>query len=185
MGVKKTKTIDDLLALPEDARAELIDGEIVMMAPASNEHSRVQTRLTSIVEQYQFGKRKKNEDYWVIVAEAWTEYNTENAYVHDVAGFVSNEYDPKLKRQIARPKWVCEVMSPSNWIKDTQHLRVLLATFQVPFYWTVDPLRKEIVVYQLVSNSIYGVVDSVPDGVVVELKPFPGLKIDTSYIFNP
>ena len=38
LAQKKSYTIDDIYALPEGERAELIDGQIYMMAPPSRKH---------------------------------------------------------------------------------------------------------------------------------------------------
>ena len=46
---ENTYTIEDIYALPEGERAELIDGQIYYMAPPSRKHQRISTRLTSII----------------------------------------------------------------------------------------------------------------------------------------
>lgn len=38
-------TIDDIYALPDDERAELIDGQIYYMAPSSRKHQKITGRL--------------------------------------------------------------------------------------------------------------------------------------------
>ena len=45
-------TIDDIYALPDGERAELIDGRMYMMAPPSRKHQRISTRLVSIIDRY-------------------------------------------------------------------------------------------------------------------------------------
>ena len=49
---EETYTIDDIYALPEGERAELIDGHMYMMAPPSRKHQRISTRLVSIIDRY-------------------------------------------------------------------------------------------------------------------------------------
>lgn len=49
---ESTYTIDDIYALPEGERAELIDGHIFYMAPPNRIHQRISTRLTSIIDRY-------------------------------------------------------------------------------------------------------------------------------------
>ena len=41
---ENTYTIEDIYALPEGERAELIDGQIYYMAPPSRKHQRISTR---------------------------------------------------------------------------------------------------------------------------------------------
>ena len=70
-------TIEDLMALPEDDKAELINGRIYMMAPASLEHSRTCGALTSKITVYVETTEKgpDDPDSWVIIPEAWTYYD--------------------------------------------------------------------------------------------------------------
>ena len=49
---EKTYTVDDIYALPEDERAELIDGIIYDMAPPSRLHQKISTRLVSVIDRY-------------------------------------------------------------------------------------------------------------------------------------
>ena len=42
-------TIDDIYALPEGERAELIDGHIYYMAPPSRTHQKISMELSSLM----------------------------------------------------------------------------------------------------------------------------------------
>ena len=56
-------TIDDIYALPDGERAELIDGRMYMMAPPSRKHQRISTRLVSIIDRYIEEHKGKCEVY--------------------------------------------------------------------------------------------------------------------------
>ena len=56
-------TIDDIYALPDGERAELIDGRMYMMAPPSRKHQRISTRLVSIIDRYIEEHKEKCEVY--------------------------------------------------------------------------------------------------------------------------
>lgn len=45
-------TIDDIYALPDGQRAELIDGQLYMMAPQSRTHQRIVGELFTVINQY-------------------------------------------------------------------------------------------------------------------------------------
>ena len=45
-------TIEDIYALPDGQRAELIDGQMYMMAPPSYRHQRLVAQFTKILGQY-------------------------------------------------------------------------------------------------------------------------------------
>ena len=48
----KEYTIDDIYALPEGQRAELIDGQMFMMAPPTRRHQRITLELSTIINNY-------------------------------------------------------------------------------------------------------------------------------------
>ena len=45
-------TIEDIYALPDGQRAELIDGQIYDMAPTSRIHQKISTQLVSCINHY-------------------------------------------------------------------------------------------------------------------------------------
>ena len=47
---EKTYTVDDIYALPEDERAELIDGQIYYMAPPTRKQQDVSMELSSQIK---------------------------------------------------------------------------------------------------------------------------------------
>ena len=52
LSQKKTYTIKDIYALPEGQRAELIDGQMYMMAPPNRIHQRLSHLLDWTIENY-------------------------------------------------------------------------------------------------------------------------------------
>ncbi len=52
--VKKEEvyTIEDIYALPEGERAELIDGQIYLMAPSSTNHQRILNYINTEINRY-------------------------------------------------------------------------------------------------------------------------------------
>ena len=48
----KEYTIDDIYALPDGQRAELIDGRMYMMAPPGRKHQRITLELSTIINNY-------------------------------------------------------------------------------------------------------------------------------------
>jgi len=183
---KEKKTIDDLMALPDGTRAELINGEIVMMAPASSIHSKIQAEISFLANTFAKNKTGNNQG-WIILSEAWTHYGKHNSFVHDVAAYEKSKFNEKAGKGAikVRPEWVCEILSPSNWYKDTQDVRLVLEEVGVPFYWIVDPMKKEILVLkQEKKGHHYQVIHSISEHQEeLEIPPFYGMKIKPGDIF--
>ncbi len=184
-------TVDDLMALPDDAKAELIHGRIYMMAPAAATHSFTTSELFLKIRTHlsdRKGKGPSDTDSWVILSEAWTDYDQDNSFVHDLAGF-SRKSLPKLPERgpiMVKPLWVCEILSPSNWMNDTQRKRVVLEKHGVPYYWLVDPIRKNIQVFELKNpGEHYQIIQAAEDANgVTALPPFGDLELDLMKIFD-
>lgn len=188
---KPMSTLEDLMAIPGDAKAELIDGEIHMMAPAAARHSDVSGNLAFALKTYFKDKKKSGSgdvDLWRIIPEAWTLYDQYDSFVHDVAAFSRKELPqlPDLGPIHVLPKWVCEILSPSNRSNDTQYKKSVLEKYRVPHYWLIDPRRETLEVFELqTGKSNYQLVHSVKkeDG-IVKLRPFQNLELDLAEIFD-
>lgn len=184
-------TVEDLMALPEDTKAELIDGVIYAMAPALAKHSFAASQLFAKLTGHLEDKKRKgptDTDSWVLLTEAWTDYGEHNSFVHDIAAFSRKDL-PELPEKgpiMARPAWVCEVLSPSNWMNDTQRKRVVLEKFGVPYYWLVDPMQKNIQVFELKNKGEHYQIIQVVENVegIVRLPPFEDLELDLMRIFD-
>lgn len=184
-------TVEDLMAMPEDTKAELIEGVIYAMAPVAAMHSLTASKLFFAVSTSLNEKKTKGPsdmDSWVILIEAWTDYGEHNSFVHDIAAFSRKDLLelPERGPIMAKPVWVCEILSPSNWINDTQRKRVILEKHRVPYYWLVDPIRKNIQVFELKEgNEHYQIIQAVEnaDG-VMKLPPFGDLELDLMRIFD-
>lgn len=180
--------LEDLENLSDDVRAELVNGEIVMMA-ASTTHSLVCSALMLKIGNYLQAKRdRQDKEDWVIIVEAWVTYDKHNSFVHDLAGFWRRDLKNRSDKGalMAKPVWVCEVISPFNWSNDTQRKRVILEQARVPYYWIVDPDRKTVQVFELKGeNEHYQIVYAagIGDG-RVRLSPFEDLEIDLAELFS-
>ena len=49
---ERTYTIEDIFALPEGERAELIDGQLYMMSPPNYKHQKLVSKFTRIIGNY-------------------------------------------------------------------------------------------------------------------------------------
>ncbi len=183
-SAKKLATVDDLLAMPDHLRIELIDGEIVEKASPSFEHSSAQASLSAALVP-KFGRGDGQPGGWWIGTEVDTEYESHQLYRHDLAGWRKSRVPekPAGRPTRIRPDWVCEILSPSNWKNDTVSKFRVLHKHAVPHYWLVDVEHQELTVYRW-SNDGYVVSARVGPGDKTALEPFETVEFDVSMLLG-
>ncbi len=180
-------TFQDVLALPEDVRAEIINGELVVKEAATPHHSNAQSNIDTQVS-WRFKKASGDGDRpggWWILTEAEVEYETHELYLHDVAGW-RRERMPALpgERPIRiRADWACEVLSPSNASNDTVRKFRTLHRCGVPHYWLVDVERGTVTVFEW-SETRYTVAVSAERGERLRLPPFDAVELDVGVLLG-
>lgn len=140
-------TVEDIEALPEGKRAELIDGVIYDMASPSATHQRLLGEFFYQIRDY---IRRSGGDCEVFPAP-FAVYLNKDAYNY-VEPDISVICDPSKideKGCHGAPDWVIEIVSPSSRTMD--FLRKLLKYQEagVREYWIADPEKERVVVYRL------------------------------------
>jgi len=138
-------TIDDIYALPEGVRAELIDGQIYNMAPPSRQHQRIITELATIINNHIKSNNGKCE---VNVSPFAVFLNEDDAkYLEPDISVVCDKNKLDDKGCHGAPDWIIEVVSPSNSSYDyVLKLNKYMAA-GVREYWIVNPIDKAITIY--------------------------------------
>lgn len=135
--------MSDNLAYQEERREELIDGKLVMMAPASPGHTYVADGILTIFRHYLKGKSCIPFGDGVLV------YLTDkDKFVPDVM-VVCDRSKIKPDGVHGAPDLVVEVLSPSTAKNDRTHKKNVYERCGVPEYWLVSPVEKFIEVYWL------------------------------------
>lgn len=146
-------TIDDIYALPEGARAELIEGELYNMAPPSRKHQEIVTFFTKTIGNYLDGRKGMCKVYpapFAVFLKTEKDDDQNSDYSNYVEPDISVICDPgKLNERgcVGAPDWVIEVVSPSSRKIDYYLKLTLYQMNGVREYWIVDPERKIIIVY--------------------------------------
>jgi Uma2 family endonuclease len=112
-------TAADLAALPDDARAELVGGEIVQKANPGFEHGDAQGSLCELLKP-PFQRGRGGPGGWWIVTEVEVEFGAHDVYRPDVAGWRRERVPerPRGRPVRIRPDWICEVLSASTAARD-------------------------------------------------------------------
>ncbi len=137
--------------LPEGTLAELINGKIYMSPAPNTNHQRlsgkIQFLLMEFIQKHSLGELF-NSPYDVYLDER------ENAVQPDLI-FVANKNLSIIKAHgiVGTPDLIIEFLSPGNNKHDLVTKKDLYEKFGVKEYWTIDPVTKETIVYQLADNK--------------------------------
>lgn len=145
-------TIDDIYALPDGERAELIDGKIYYMTPPSTRHQRLVSDLHYQIKD--FIKRNHGEcEAFPAPFAVFLNENDEN-YVEPDISVICDKNKITDKGCNGAPDWVIEIVSPSSKQMDYYKKLFKYRTVGVREYWVADPERELVTVYNFEKDSM-------------------------------
>lgn len=142
---QKINTIDDIYALPDGQRAELIDGQIYMMAPSNRQHQKTLNAINNTIYNY-IRSKKGNCEVYPSPFAVFLNGDDENYIEPDISIICSPD---KLtdKGCVGAPDWVIEITSPSNPEMDYGVKLFKYRTAGVREYWIVNPQKNTVIVF--------------------------------------
>lgn len=158
-------TIEDIYALPEGERAELIDGQIYYMAPPSRTHQRILGAIYRKIADYIESHGGNCE---VNIAPFAVFLNEDNSnYVEPDIFVICDPSKLDEKGCHGAPDWVIEIVSPSNKPMDYFTKLFKYRTANVREYWIVDPAKERVIVYGFENETMeeYTFVEDIPAGI--------------------
>lgn len=148
---EKTYLVEDIYALPDGQRAELIDGRMYMMAPPNTTHQRISFSLARKVSDY---IDKKNGGCEVFLAPFAVFLNRDNTnYVEPDISVICDKSKLDEKGCNGAPDWVIEIVSPSTSQMDYGIKLFKYRTAGVREYWIVNPLKQTVNVYDFENEK--------------------------------
>ena len=172
-------TSEDYWNLPEDERAELIDGKFYNMALPSRIHQKLVSKLTALFNQYITDHHGSCEVYPAPFA-----VNLDADDKDWVEPDISVICDPnKLTDRgcSGAPDLIFEIVSPASRKMDYSLKNMIYSQAGVREYWIVDPAKEKVVVYCYENDSdpcLYSFDADVPVGI------YPGLTIRIRDLLN-
>jgi len=163
-------TIDDIYNLPDGQRAELIDGELYMMATPSRIHQKLVHFLDWAIGNYIYGK---NGDCEVYPAPFAVFLNADNKiYLEPDISVICDKNKLTDEGCSGAPDWIVEIVSPSSRPMDYNKKLFKYRTAGVREYWIVDYDRNLITVYNFEHDEMtdYTFKDKVKAGIFEELE---------------
>lgn len=168
-------TEEDYYNLPENVRAELIDGQIYHMAAPSRLHQKILNAVNNTIFNYIRSKGGPCEVYPAPFAVKLFSDDDRNVVEPDISVIC----DPnKLTDRgcTGAPDWIVEIVSPSNSSHDYILKLNLYAHAGVREYWIVNPLSMKIFVYHLEETDFNADSYTFQDKVKVNI--YDDLQID-------
>ena len=158
-------TIDDIYALPDGERAELIDGKIYYMAPPSWKHQKISRKLHQAISNYIDSKKGKCEALAAPFAVFLNEDDIN--YVEPDISVICDLSKLDEKGCHGAPDWVIEIVSPSSKPRDYMAKLFQYRTAGVREYWIVDPDKQMTMVYGFEKDTVeqYDFGEEVPVGI--------------------
>lgn len=171
---EKLYTIDDIYALPDGKRAELIDGQIYMMAPPNRKHQTIARELFSSINFYIKSKGGSCEPFFAPFAVFLNKDDTN--YVEPDISVICDKSKLTEKGCYGAPDWIIEIVSPSSRTMDYYKKLFKYRTAGVREYWIVDYERNLVIVYNFENDNAanYTCDNDIPAGI------YPGFSINLS-----
>lgn len=147
----KMYTIEDIYALPEGQRAELIDGRMYMMVPPNTRHQSLVGEFTITIGNY---IRSKGGNCKVFPAPFAVFLNEDDLnYVEPDISVICDKSKLDERGCNGAPDWIIEVTSPSNPQNDYGIKLFKYHTARVREYWIVNPQKKTVTVYDFETEK--------------------------------
>jgi len=178
-------TYAEILALPQDVRAELLAGEILVLPAPRPRHSKPQRSLSAFI-----GKPFDDDDGFGGPGGWWIFIEVDVALGPDVvrpdlAGWKRVRLpEPDVRPMIVTPDWVCEILSESNEAHDRVTKRRLYAEHGIQHYWIVDPAARTLEAFVL-EHGRWVDAGSFDEHATARIPPFEAVELAIGRIFLP
>ena len=158
-------TIDDIYALPDGKRAELIDGKIYYMAPLGRTHQKISWKLHQAIANYIDRKGGKCEVYAAPFAVFLNKDDVN--YIEPDISVICDLSKLDERGCHGAPDWIIEIVSPSSKSRDYMTKLFKYRTAGVREYWIVDPDKQMTMVYGFEQNTVeqYNFGEDIPSGI--------------------
>lgn len=147
----RTYTTDDIYALPDGQRAELIDGRMYMMAPPNTRHQRIAGDLYAAIHNHIKAKGGSCEVFPAPFAVFLNE--DDQNYVEPDISVICDKSKLTERGCNGAPDWIIEIISPSTSRIDYGIKLFKYRSAGVREYWIVNPLKKTVMIYDLEKDE--------------------------------
>ena len=178
---------EDLIAVPDNLVAEIIDGELFTSPRPATPHARAASAIGSDLFggfDGPPGGANRPGGWWILDEPEL--HLEEDVLVPDIAGWRIERMPaiPNVVGITLVPDWVCEVISPSTGRLDRTRKMPVYAREGVTHLWLVDPLARTLEVYRLEAGR-WAVVGSHGGDEASRVEPFEAITLDMGRWWMP
>lgn len=142
---KSNYTIEDIYALPDGERAELIDGDMYMMSPPGMIHQKLVGELYFQIKSYINSNHGECE---IFPAPFAVFLNADShTYVEPDLSIICDKSKLDDRGCNGAPDWVIEIVSPSSQRMDYLTKLMKYQDAGVQEYWVVNPEKETVLTY--------------------------------------
>jgi Uma2 family endonuclease len=176
-------TYDDLLKVPDNFVAEILDGELYASPRPAPRHADASSGLGGALRN-PFDRGRGGPGGWRILDEPELHLGAD-VVVPDLAGW-KRERLPALPEEAffsLAPDWVCEVVSPSTAAMDRVKKLGIYARERIAHVWLVDPIACTLEILRL-EGGRWTIVSSSSGLAVLCAEPFDAIELDLSLLWE-
>ncbi len=175
-------TYEDLLKVPDNMVAEIIDGELVVSPRPASPHAQAASVIGADLNgafHRPPGDARGPGGWWILFEPEL--HLGPDVLVPDLAGW-RRERMPVMPNVVGftlAPDWVCEVVSPSTGAIDRGRKMRIYLRERVGHLWMVDPIARTLEVYRL-DGERWVVAGTHVGAEPARAEPFDAVELDTA-----
>jgi Uma2 family endonuclease len=178
---KQRMTEDEFVAwcFKEDSRAEWAEGELFMMSPVSNRHTKLFHWLARLL-----GDFNEQRDLGIILGpESQVRFAQQRTRRQPDILFVSNARADRVRENHVEgaPDMIMEIVSPESEARDWRIKYLEYEAAGVREYWVIDPMSEHVELYVLTDKQNYEQIAEL-DGWLVS-SAVTGFRLKTAWLW--
>jgi len=175
-------TYEDLVKLPDNLVAEILDGELHASPRPAPAHAVAGSILGGWLVPPFHGGRGGPGGWWILYEPEL--HLAGDVLVPDWAGWRRSHmpHPPETAHFPLAPDWVCEILSPSTAQVDRARKLAIYARERVAHAWLIDPLAQTLEVFQL-EGGRWVLLGTHAGQEVVRAQPFDDIEIELASLW--
>jgi Uma2 family endonuclease len=181
---RKLATFEDLLALPDNVKGEILDGVLYTQPRPRFRHMYATAFMDRRIGN-RYGEDPGDPGGWWILPEPGIEVPGSPEFSPDLAGWRRERMpDPPEENQSITvvPDWICEILSPSTRAYDQRTKKPFYAKHQVQYLWIVDP-ESHLLMASRLENGRWVELGTWGDDDRVRVEPFEAVELNLAELW--